>query len=214
MFIDRKRITIVMIFIAAAAFAPRAMGQQVGPPQTPAVIKFDGDMAAFLAQIGEPYGATIGLEVDPQQPQSQVKFYLRYPTLADVLNAIVESAPLYRWRESGGFVEVVPQAGGSSLLDTRITYFQVNDLTREEALTQLINLPELQNRMRAANLNFRDAPGASTESGKQKVTLSFEGVTMRQAISMIVKASGGRFWIFRRYSDRSFSISNSPMSRQ
>jgi hypothetical protein len=209
MFISLKRI---MVLIAVAAFVQSAVGQEpsAASRKTPAVIKFDGDMAAFLSQIGEPYGVTIGLEVDPQQPQSQVKFYLHSPTLAHTMNAIVESAPAYQWRGSGDFVEVLPAAGGSPLLDTKITYFNVTDLTRDQAFTQLMNLPETQTAMKATSLSFQDAVRASTETSKPKVSVLLRDVTVRQALSEIAKAEGGRFWIFRRDGRGSFTISISP----
>jgi type II secretory pathway component GspD/PulD (secretin) len=210
MFIGLKRITVAVIFIAVAAFVPRAMGQQVSSPKTLAVIKYDGDMASLLANLGEPYGVTIGFEVDPQHARSQVKFYLREPTLADTLNAIVNSAPAYQWRMSGEVVEVLPAAGGSPLLDTRITYFHVSDLTREEALTQLMNLPESQSVMKETNLSFRATSSAATETSKQKVSVRLEGTTLREALNQIFEAEGGRFWIFRKDSSGSFTISGSP----
>jgi hypothetical protein len=211
--INLKRIAVVVVFLTiCGASALRAMGQQTSAPRTqpPAIIKFDGDMAFFLEHLTGIFGVTIGLEVNPQQPKSKVGFYLRDPTLPDVLNAIVKSAPSYRWREGDGFIEVLPLEGSSPLLDTIITNFRVNDVDQAEAISQLMNLPEVQAGIRAMSLNRRDPSSTSTEKKGEKFSMSLEGATMRQALHKIAKESGGRFWIFRRDKDGFFSISNSP----
>src|SRR5712691_6889926 len=114
MTIDRKRTTaIVFVLTICVTFASRVRAQQTSAPrtQTPAVIKYDGDMGFMLAHLTGIFGVTIGFEIDPQQPKPQVGFYLRDPTLPDVLNAIVRSAPRYQWRVSDGFIEVLPLEG-------------------------------------------------------------------------------------------------------
>ena len=208
-----KKLTagVVLLSICGVSIAP-TIAQQTSASriQPPAVIKYDGDMASMLAHLPEIYGVTIGLEVDAQQPQSQVGFYLLDPTLADVLNAIVKSAPRYQWRESDGFIEVFPLAGSSPLLDTMISSIRTSDVDEAGAINQLLNLPETQANMRAMRLNRRALGGRSTEKKGEKFSVNLEGVTLRQALHKIAKDSGGRFWIFHNYSDGSFSISNSP----
>ena len=210
---DRKRIAAVVFALTiCVAFASRVRGQQTSAPrtQTPAIIKYDGDMGFMLAHLTEVFGVTIGLEIDPQQPKPQVGFYLRDPTLPDVLNAIVRSAPRYQWRESGGVMEVLPLEGSSPLLDTIISDFRVNNVNDTEAINQLLKLPEVQARMKALSLNPRDPGNAPAETKGEKFSLSLEGVTMRQALGRVAKENGARFWIFRRESNGSFWISNSP----
>jgi hypothetical protein len=210
MFIDLKRITVVMILIGVATCVPRAMGQQVSPPRTPAVIKYDGDMASFLATMAEVYEVIIGLEVDPERSHTRVSLYLREPSLADVMNAIVASAPAYQWRRNGEFVEVLPAAEGPSPLDIRVTYFNVKDLTREQAITQLMLLPEVQTHTRMTNLSLRDVGSTLTEGSTGKVSVRLENVVVRDVLNSIAKADGERVWIFRGNSSGSFTISGSP----
>jgi hypothetical protein len=206
-----KKLTagVILLTICGASVSP-TMAQQTSTSRTqhPAVIKYDGDMTSMLAHLTKIYGVTIGLEVDPQQPQSQVEFYLLNPTLPDVLNAIVKSAPNYQWRESDGFIEVLPMAGSSPLLDTMISRFGTSDVDEAGAFNQLLNLPELQANMRAMSLKGRALGDTSTEKA-EKFSVNLESVTFRQALHKIAKLSSGRFWIFRNNSDGSFSISNS-----
>ena len=197
--------------IVAAVFALTICGacatryvvaqQSSGPRQPPAVIEYHGDMAYMLANLTDIYGATIGLEVDPQQPKSQVGFFLRDPTLTDVLNAIVQSAPRYQWRESAEFIEVSPVERSCPLLDTIIVRFRVADADESEAINQLLKLTEVQASMRAMSLNCQDRGEASAEKKGEKFSISLENVTLRQALNSIARESGKRFWIFR--TDRS-----------
>jgi hypothetical protein len=205
---------VVLLTICSISISP-TIAQQTSASriQLPAVIQYDGEMASILAHLPEIYGVTIGLEVDAQEPQSQVEFYLRDPTLSDVLNAIVKSAPRYQWRESDGFIEVFPVAGSSPLLDTMISSFRCSDVDEAGAINQLLKLPEMQANMRTMSLHGRAQGGTSTEKKGEKAekfSVNLEGVTLRQALHKIAKDSGGRFWIFRNYSDGFFAISNWP----
>jgi hypothetical protein len=187
------------------------MGQQsyqVPISKSVAVIKYQGDMASLLAHLPETFGVTLGLEVDPQKPYSLVRVDLREATIHDVLNAIVQSEPRYRWQEVDGFIEVLPVAQGRTFLDTTISNFRVNDVDPAEAINQLMNLPEVQAGMKAMNLDRRELNSASPEKKGEKVSISLEDVTIRRALHRIMTESGGRFWVFRRQGGF-FSISNS-----
>jgi hypothetical protein len=139
-----------------------------------------------------------------------VKIYLEEASLTDVLNAICKSAPRYQWRERDGSLEVWPLEGGSPLLDTSINNFRVENVNGTEAINQLMALPEIKASMRAISLDPLD-PGDTSSQGKgEKFSISLERVTMRQALDRVAKESGARFWIFRRDSNRFFSISTSP----
>lgn len=214
MTINRKRLAAV-VFVLTICGAPvsRAMGQQESATKKrpPAIIKYEGDMAIMLAQLTERYDVTIGLEIDPLQPKPQVGLYLQDPTFTDVLNAITRSAAKYQWHESEGFADVFPLEGSSPLLDTIISNFQVTDVDEMEAINQLVNLPEVQANMKAMSSKHRDSSSVSTEKKSTKLSLSLQGVTMRQALHSIVNESGGRFWIYGRTRDGFFSISVSPM---
>jgi hypothetical protein len=135
---------------------------------------------------------------------------LRDPTLTDVLNAIVQSAPRYHWRETGGFIEVSPLERSCPLLDTMISRLQVADADERETIDQLLKLPEVQASMRAMSLNRQDLGEASAERKGEKFSISLENVTLRQALNSIAKESGKRIWIFRTDRSGFFSVSTSP----
>jgi len=208
-----KKLTVgaVVLTICLISISPaKAQQTSASKIQLPVVFRYDGEMASVLAHLPEIYGVTIGLEVDAQQPQSRVAFDLLNPTLADVLNAIVGSAPRYQWRESDGFIEVFPVTGSSLLLDTLISGFRTSDVDVAGAINQLLNLPEVQANMRAMSLKGRAVAGTSTEKKGEKFSVTLEGGTLRQALHKIAKDSGGRFWVLRNYSGGFFSISTSP----
>jgi hypothetical protein len=213
MTIDRRTITTVVVALTVwGAYTSRSVGQEASESrnQLPAIIKYDGDMASMLSHLPSIYGATIGLEVDPEQPRSQVGFDLRDPTLTDVLDAIVQSAPRYQWHNSGGFIEVSPLQGSCALLDTIISNFRVDDVDEREAINQLVSVPEVQASMRAMRLNRQDLGDAGVAKKGEKISISLENVTMRQALNIVAKQTGTRFWIFSRHGKGSFSISNAP----
>jgi hypothetical protein len=202
-----QKIVAVVVIAVCGVFADYALGQQSTRVQTPRIIHYNGDMAHLLAAMSETYDTTIGLEADPQQPRSPAAVELQNPSLADVMNAIVKSVPRYQWREKGNVVEVSPVAGGSSLLDTNIATFQVTDADAKDAINQLLMLPEVQANIRSMNLAWMEV---STERRGKKFSMSLENVSMREALNMIAKESGTRFWIFRRVNRQFFTISNSP----
>jgi hypothetical protein len=202
-----KRITsLAAALIICCASAAVSMGQQTTmpapAPRTLGAIKYDGDMAALLANLAQTFQVPIGLEVDPRQPKSRVKFELREATLADVLNAIVKAEPRYQWRECDGGVEVLPVEGGSPLLETIISSFQLGEADEMEAINQLLNSPEVQVSLRALNLSHSDSVRAPAGRNGKKFSVSLEGVTMRQALHRIVTEGGGLFWVSRTAVER------------
>ena len=201
----------VLLIVCGLSILPTA-AQQTSEAriQPPAVIEYNGDMATMLATLSKIYGTTIGLEVDAQQPQSQVAFHLGDPSLQDVLNAIVKSAPRYQWRESDGSIEVFPSTGSSPLLDTLIPSFRANNVDEEIAISQLLSGPAMQANIRAMSLNRRAPDRTATNQRGKNFSVKLEAVTLRQALNKIANDSGGRFWIFRNYRDGFFSISNFP----
>jgi hypothetical protein len=207
----RKIATIFFSLTICAACVPYSFGQQSPAARRQLrVIKYNGDMAMMLSHAAEAYETTIGLEVDPQQPRSMLFLDLLDATLTDVLNAMVQYVPRYRWREDQGFIEFSPLEGNSPLLDVVINRFNVVDVNDREAIAQLLKLPEMEASTKAMNLNRQDRAASATEDRSGKFSVSLENVTLRQALNHIAKKSGKRFWMFRRDRNGSFSIATSP----
>ena len=206
--------------IAAVGFAlllsgmsvSSSMGQQVPEAkQLPAVIQYNGDMANLLAHLPGVYGRTIGLEVDPRHPPAKVGFYLKDPSLADVLNAITNSAPIYQWSEREDFIEVVPLRGSSQLLDTHVSNFRVDNAGEAEAINQLVNLPEVQAGMNSMRLRYRGPANSLTGGSGKKMSFTLQDATVRQILNKIANENGSRFWVLQMYSAGGFSISTRPI---
>jgi len=196
--------TAVVLGICAVSMSG-VMAQQPAPPPVRA-ITYKGDMANILSELPNVYGVTIGLELDTQRYQV-VGIALSDATVTDVMSAIVQSAKKYQWQQTGSFVEVWPLAGSNPLLETRISSFNVKDLSASEAFDRLLNLPEVQANMRDLNLQRRapaESPGKLTSS---RFSVNLEGVTLREALDKIAKESHIDIWIFRNYPNGFFSIS-------
>lgn len=206
-----KMTAVAVLIVICGAGALHAPGQERSAPkiQPIRVISYGGDMANLLARLPENFGVTIGLETDPKQPKSYVSLYVENPTITDVLNAIIKSAPRYHWRERDGCIEILPVAGSSPFLDTMVN-FRVTDADETAAINGLINLPDVQANLKAMGLRRKVAETDSNEARSEKFSLKLESLTMRQTLCRITKESRGRFWIFQTFAGGLFSINNSP----
>lgn len=197
-----RRVPVLLGLLLVLTTCQHALAGQLPPARKErpiAHIRYNGDMAGLLAKLAREFGVNIGLEVYPWQPTIPVKVELSEPTITDILNAVVGSAPGYRWREAEGAFEVSPESGGCPLLDTRIEEFQVSGVTQAEAVEQLMNLPEVQAGMSALNLRYQSRDGRPTRQAGEKFSMSVKGVSLRQALHQIAERSGGRFWGFGRH---------------
>jgi|SRR5689334_3477684 len=201
-----KLIAAAVVLGICAVSMSGVMAQQP-PPQTLRVIDYSGDMAMLLANLSNTYGVTVGLELDNQRYQ-HVSFKLVDATLTDVVNAMAQSSKKYQWRQTAGFVDVWPLAGSSPLLETRISSFNVKDLSPSDALDRLFNLPEVQANMTELNLKRRAPEGYREKLSSAPFSVNLEGVTLREALSKIAQESHLGIWIFRNYPNGYFSISS------
>jgi hypothetical protein len=205
----------LLLFLAApCAPALHAREQKASGPaprgRVLAAIVYDGYMTGLLGHLAEEFGVNIGVETEPGQPRPSVKINLREATLQDVLDAVVQSQPAYRWRQEGDFVDVYPSKGGSPLLDTVVGNFQVNAASWEEASDALLRLPEVQSGMSAMRLSRREAE-RGTARGGEALTLYLENVPVRRALHELAKRSGSHIWVFRQYDEgeKTFTLANS-----
>ena len=213
MIISLRLITAAVVLGICAVSMSGVMAQQA-PVSSLRVIRYQGDFTMALAGIPTAYGMTVGLELDTQRYQT-ISLSLDDATLTDAMNAIVQSSKKYQWRQSGGFIDVWPLAGGNPLLETRINSFNVKDLSVSEALDQLLNLPEVQQNMaahrwlRILDLHLkRRAPDAREKLSSSKFSVNLEGVSLREALDKIAQESHLAIWIFRNYPNGFFSISS------
>jgi hypothetical protein len=201
-----KLIAAAVVLGICAVSMSGVMAQQP-PPQTLRVINYSGDMALLLANLSNTYGVTVGLELDSQRYQ-HVSLSLMDANVTDVMNAIVQSSKKYQWRQTAGFVDVWPSAGSNPLLETRISSFNVKDLSPSDALDRLFNLPEVQANMTELNLKRRAPEGSREKLSNTPFSVNLEGVTLREALSKIAQESHLGIWIFRNYPNGYFSLSS------
>ena len=123
------------------------------------------------------------------------------------MNAIVQSSKKYQWREVGGFVDFWPLAGSNPLLETRISNFNVKDLSPSQAFDQLFNLPEVQANMKAMNLKQRAPDVSPRKMSNASFSVNVQEVSLREALNKIAQESGIGIWVFRSYTNGFFSIS-------
>ena len=197
----KRRAPVLLGLLLVLAACPHDTAGQLPPARKErplAHIRYEGDMAGLLAKLAQEFDVNIGLEVYPWRPTIPVKVELSDPTIADVLDAVVGSAPRYRWREAEGSFEVSPEGGGCPLLDTRIEDFQVGGVTQAEAVERLMNLPEVQAGMSALNLRYEARNDRPAKQGVEKFSMSVKGASLRQVLHQIAGRSGGRFWGFSR----------------
>jgi len=205
MIISLRLIAAAVVLGICAVSMSGVMAQQA-PVSSLRVIRYQGDFTMALAGIPTAYGMTVGLELDTQRYQT-ISLSLDDATLTDAMNAIVQSSKKYQWRQSGGFIDVWPLAGGNPLLETRINSFNVKDLSVSEALDQLLNLPEVQQNMADLHLKRR-APDAREKLSSSKFSINLEVVSLREALDKIAQESHLAIWIFRNYPNGFFSISS------
>ena len=199
-----KRLAAAVVLGICAVSTSGVMAQQTASLKA---IRFNGDITSILAELPHAYGVTMGLELDTQR-YHRVEISVLDATVTDAMNAIVQSSKKYQWRQTGEFIDVWPVAGGNQLLDTKISSFNVKNLSPAEAFDQLFNLPEVQANMTAFNLKRRapeDAPGKLTSS---RFSITLEGVSLREALDRIAQESHLEIWIFRNYPNGFFSISS------
>ena len=198
-------VTIVVLGICGVSMSG-VMAQQPAP-RTVRTIEYNGDFTMLLAALPNTYDVTVGLELDPQ-PYQRVNVSLLDATVTDVMAAIVQSSKKYQWRQTGEFIDVWPITGGNPLLETRISGFNVKDLSQSEALDQLLNLPEVQASMTTLNLKRRAPDGPPVKLSSSKFSVNLEGVSLREALNKIAQESRMEIWIFRNYPNGFFSISS------
>src|SRR3954454_11643937 len=106
-----KLIAAAVVLGICAVSMSGVMAQQL-PVSTVRVIEFKGDFTMVLAVLPNTYGVTVGLELDNQRYHT-VSVSLQDATMTDVMNALVQSSKKYQWRQTGGFIDVWPLAGGN-----------------------------------------------------------------------------------------------------
>lgn len=175
------------------------------------IVRYSGDMAAFLSQITRNMGLTLGFEVDPKQPPTQLMLSVDDGTIADIMDAVVKAKPGYEWHRTGAGIDVYQVGHPNQLMDITVNNFQVSEVESAEAIAQLMNVPEVKGALLSLNMEYRQSRRKSPET-PVKFSLNLHDVTVRQALHSIAKSSESEFWIMRKIPGPTtyFYLSTSP----
>jgi hypothetical protein len=119
--------------------------------------------------------------------------------LRDVLNAIVEAEPRYRWEITDGVINFIPVDENPALLDTVIPEFRQEDTTARTMLSALEEVPEIQRR--AETLGFDDIRLRKYDGpvSSNKFSIHCRSLTLRGVLNEIVRQHGNAVWSYTEY---------------
>jgi hypothetical protein len=128
-------------------------------------------------------------------------------TLRGVLDAVALAEPEYSWNVDEGVVNFVSRDKEPLLLRSMVSKFEVRDAEPNEALSQLLAIPEV-GKVATDELGLRTVTGgpyAFSMDGRQperkKLSVSLTNVTVREALNAIARAHGSAVWILVKQED-------------
>jgi hypothetical protein len=128
-------------------------------------------------------------------------------TLRGVLDAVVAAEPEYSWNVDEGVVNFVPRDNEPLFLRSMVSRLEVREEEPNEALFQLLALPEVD-KVARAELGLHSVTGGpyavmmdGSMPERKKLSLSLTNVTVREALNAIARAHGSAVWILVRQDD-------------
>jgi hypothetical protein len=139
-------------------------------------------------------------EVQDCSGQTSYTFTPVESSLRGILDSIVSLAPQYRWEIKDNVINFIPRDDELQFLAVHISKLDINQVgSPNEALTQLLATPEVQNAQR--NLGPRSVQGGTYPFCPQcpakeikKFSVSLKNVTVREALNAIASAHGSAVW--------------------
>ena len=133
-------------------------------------------------------------------------------TAADVLNAIMEHAPDYKWIEENSVIDIMPKENGDSVLNLNIGHFKVHDATPSHIHEVVVSLPEVKAWMSRNQVVERSLIagsiliGSNGKTDEPRLSLERRNATLREIMNSLIvktKKAGPGNWFFSRYGDSS-----------
>lgn len=200
----------VFLLVLMLGFIQISAQAQQGSSQTSRlrVVDYNGDWLAFVAHLPSTCDLTIGIEINRYRPSGPLTFKLIDVMCDDIIATVAQKNPNYTWRIDGSVIEIVPANGSTSILDTPVETFKVNDVTARDAVRELLNLVEVRAAVMQAGLRLAPVIENQVTPGT-KFSLDMQQVTIRQILNRIAVDSGLKFWRFeiRGQRNETFSIS-------
>jgi len=162
-----------------------------------------------LSELASKYGIPIGLETIKEDGlESEEKITIDVPegTIKDVLDAIIQAAPRYEWEVVDGVINVLPKENRDSflkgILDTSIKEFTIKPGQSKISVRGAItNLPEVKEKLKAANVSPLNLEFVSTEFAKlsESFSLDARNKTVRSILNQIIRKSNAKYWLVSRF---------------
>lgn len=123
----------------------------------------------------------------------KVSFNFKKKALGELLNDLFSNDNMYFWEIIDEMVIIKPRSEGTSITSTIISQFQVINVTEDEARLAIMNLPELQDQLKARGLS--NGPVMTMRVGPprtENITLNVKNVSLLAILNSIAKTT--YFW--------------------
>lgn len=164
----------------------------------------DATLLYVLNKLAAIQGIPIGLEKSAtEEYKAKLNIDVENGTLKEVLNAIIQQEPAYKWEVIDGVINFTPTAKRYSfvaiLLDTSVNCFApVKGISKFGIRDTITNLPEVRSLLTANNIGverFMDYPYRESIYANSKVNLNMSNTTVRGILNKVVKDSEHKIWV-------------------
>jgi len=222
MVINLKRIVFFLLTpILTCMLAPICFGQVPVREKLGWKVSFfefaDVPITTPVRRLADMYYIPIGLEVVTEKKGERTKrisIKVEEGTIRDVLDAIVQADPRYKWEEVNDVINIFPKEAGSPLLETVVSHFQVDQVNKVIASSAISETPEVKKKIKEMGISRAELIALSMWNIPPpdfvvRFSLNLYNVTVRRILNEIMKAAGSNYWVFYRYGDNNefFSMS-------
>lgn len=192
----------LILLCAAASFLARV---DAATPLDTVVLSFSASHESpymVSMRLATEFSVPVGFEGVPEDPEEPVTVTVANGTIRSALEKLVSADPRYKWNLTPeGAINIFPKNPSERLLDVNISHYEVKDSTRQRALDDLLDTPEVAAAFRAAGVKVRTPIAGGYEANGCSATfgVKLDNVSMRTALNAILKASGSVFWSATRY---------------
>lgn len=166
------------------------------------------DLLVALKTLSRENQISIGVEYSESTTGSnQLNEHITFNTsqlpLKSVLRKLVEAEPQFIWHVTNDVINVMPRKSSNSPLDTKVSSFKVEDMTKNDITDTIYDLPEFRQALELAGLS----PGfiiivKPLQEDKTKISISLTNTTVRDILNEIAKKTNNKFWstsIFQKH---------------
>ncbi len=159
----------------------------------------------ILEILAKKTGSPNGLEAlpcsDALSANPKINISVREGTPRDVLDAVVNSDPRYRWENVGGVVNVVPKEPCNSILDVVVSNFQVQGSDVQQIGDALIMSGEVNRELTRVGIQHLDIRQTTGPTGSHPFSLSFSEVSVKDILNEILRRGIASHWVLERFGD-------------